>query len=70
MQKLKELWVRLGQPYVEASPSGKGLRMFALSTELLKGGNDGNGHELYCSGRFMTVTWSKASRGDQNATAA
>jgi primase-polymerase (primpol)-like protein len=53
---LKELWLRLGKPYAEVSPSGSGLRMFALSKEPLKGGNDGNGHELYGGGRFMTVT--------------
>ncbi len=33
----KELWLHLGKPYCEVSPSGTGLRMFALSTELLKG---------------------------------
>ena len=53
---LKELWLSLGKPYVEVSPSGNGIRMFALSTEQLKGGNDRAGHELYCGGRFMSVT--------------
>jgi P4 family phage/plasmid primase-like protien len=54
--EIRELGLRLGKPYLEISPSGKGLRIFALSKQLLKGGNDGNGHELYCNGRFMTVT--------------
>ena len=53
---LRELWMSLGKIYVEASPSGKGLRMFALSTEKITGGNDGNGHEMYMRGRFVTVT--------------
>jgi primase-polymerase (primpol)-like protein len=56
MNKLRELRLRLGNPYVEVSPSGRGIRIFALSKELLKGGNDRSGHEVYCSGRFMTVT--------------
>ncbi len=66
---LKELWLRLGKPYVEVSPSGNGLRMFALSTEQLKGGNDGAGHELYCGGRFMTVTGQKGRGLVRDATA-
>lgn len=52
----RKLWLKLGKPYVEVSPSGKGLRMFALSRVALKGGNDGHGHEMYFSGRFVTVT--------------
>lgn len=52
----RKLWLKLGKPYVEVSPSGKGLRMFALSRVVLKGGNDGHGHEMYFSGRFVTVT--------------
>jgi putative DNA primase/helicase len=39
MDKLKKLHELLGRPYVEVSPSGKGLRMFALSKQPLKGGN-------------------------------
>lgn len=55
-KEIKELGLRLGNPYVEVSPSGKGLRIFALSTKQVKGGNDGNGHELYCNRHFVTVT--------------
>ena len=50
------LWNSLGQPYVEVSPSGNGLRMFMLSTEVLKGGNAGNGFEMYFDKQFLTVT--------------
>jgi hypothetical protein len=50
------LWNSLGQPYVEVSPSGNGLRMFMLSTEVLKGGNAGNGFEMYFDRQFLTVT--------------
>lgn len=50
------LWRDLGRPYVEVSPSGKGLRMLGLSAAPLKGGNAGDGRELYSSGRFMTIT--------------
>jgi AAA domain/Primase C terminal 2 (PriCT-2) len=53
---LKEVWIQLGQPYREISPSGNGLRMFALSHVPIDGGNDGKGNELYGQGRFMTVT--------------
>lgn len=53
---IRELWMTLGKVYVETSPSGKGLRMFALSTEKITGGNDENGHEMYMRGRFVTVT--------------
>ena len=50
------LWNSLGQPYVEVSPSGNGLRMFMLSTEVLKGGNAGDGFEMYFDRQFVTVT--------------
>jgi len=50
------LWRELGHPYVEVSPSGNGLRMLGLSATPLKGGNAGDGRELYSSGRFMTIT--------------
>lgn len=53
----------LGKAYAEISPSGLGLRMFALSTEPIKGGNAGHGREIYGSGRFMTVT-GNAGRGE------
>lgn len=52
----RALWDELGQPYVEVSPSGRGLRMVGLSRVAVKGGNAGQGRELYCSGRFVTMT--------------
>jgi len=55
-------WEALGRPYIEISPSGKGLRAFVLSTVSVRdasrartaGGKD----ELFCSSkaRWMTVT--------------
>lgn len=51
----KAVWLQLGKPYREVSPSGKGIRMFALSRERIKGGN-AHGREMYARGRFMTVT--------------
>ena len=54
--EMKQLWLKLGKPYLEVSPSGKGLRMFVLSRVALKGGNDGHGHEMYFDRRFVTVT--------------
>lgn len=60
----KKLRNALGKKtYVEVSPSGEGLRMFALSRTLLKGGNAGDGRELYSTGRFVTVT-GIGGRGD------
>jgi len=56
MNDLKALWKWLNKPYMEVSPSGNGLRMFALCLELLPGGNCGEGRELYSAGRFLTVT--------------
>lgn len=56
MDAYQSLWIELGQPYVEVSPSGKGLRMFAFSDVPLRGGNAGDGREFYSSNRFMTVT--------------
>jgi len=60
--QVKALWKELGSIYIEASPSGNGVRMFALSRVLIRGGNAGNGRELYSTGRFMTVT-GQAGRG-------
>ena len=54
--EIKKLWLKLGKPYVEVSPSGRGIRMFALSQCPLQGGNAGNGREMYSARRFMTVT--------------
>jgi primase-polymerase (primpol)-like protein len=68
MSQLQQLWLNLGKPYTELSPSDKGLRMFALSRQPFKGGNDGNGHELYSGGRFMTVTGRSAMGQINDAT--
>lgn len=56
MDAHQSLWIELGQPYVEVSPSGKGLRMFAFGDVPLRGGNTGDGREFYSGNRFMTVT--------------
>ena len=57
----KEIYRKLGT-YLEISPSGKGLHLFALCDEPLKGGNAKNGREMYSKGRFMTVTGDGAKR--------
>lgn len=54
--QIKALRRSLGGIYGEVSPSGKGVRMFALSREHIRGGNVGDGRELYSAGRFVTVT--------------
>lgn len=64
----EEEWLGLGKPYVEISPGGRGLHMFALTSEPLKGGNNGRGREMYISGRFMTVTGQKAKGSIKDAT--
>jgi hypothetical protein len=56
LNELKETRLQLGNPYVEVSPSGNGLRMFGLSKQLLKNGNNGNGVEVYFEKQFVTVT--------------
>jgi hypothetical protein len=70
MDKLRRLRELLGKPYVEVSPSGNGLRMFALSKQPLKGGNSSKwGVELYADKQFLTVT-GQAGRGEvKDATA-
>ena len=56
--QLHNIWINLSKPYVEVSPSKKGIRMFCLSKELVLNRNQ-NGLEMYSSGRFLTVTgWS------------
>jgi len=61
LEEIKATHERLGEPYVETSPSGKGLRMFVSSAIGLKqiscsnpqGGKD----ELFCtSAKWVTVT--------------
>lgn len=56
--QLKELWLLLGKPYAEVSPSKLGMRMFCLAKLPMPNRNH-NGLEMYTSGRFLTVTgWS------------
>lgn len=61
VQEIMRHHKNLGSPYVEASPSGKGIRMFVLSAQPLPqisapnplGGKD----ELFCaSGKWVTIT--------------
>jgi len=42
--------------YREFSPSGRGLRLMALSHDLIGKGNAGDGREMYCDKRFVTIT--------------
>lgn len=56
LEEVKALKRDLGGIYGEVSPSGNGIRMFALSRTPPRGGNTGQGQELYSSGRFVTVT--------------
>lgn len=56
MDEIHRLWRELYDPFTELSPSGKGLHMWGLSRVALKGGNAGDGRELYSGGRFMTMT--------------
>lgn len=70
MDEIRRVHKALGKSYVEISPSGAGIRMFALSDTPICGGNAGNGREIYGNGRFMTVT-GHDGRGDVvEATAA
>jgi len=69
MEEIMQDWEAIGKPYMEISPSGKGLRAFVLSRTPVKdvsrtcpsGGKD----ELFCynKGRWMTVTGNKFKPG-------
>ena len=69
MGEIERDWVALGKPYMEISPSGKGLRFFVLSKTPVPdascarplGGKD----ELFCSSkaRWMTVTGNQFKQG-------
>lgn len=73
--EIQEIHKQLGEPYIEASPSGKGLRIFVFSEEAVSqisvrnpnGGKD----ELFCeSPRWVTVTGhTLGGSGAPNATA-
>ena len=56
MDEIHALWLELEKPFTEVSPSEKGLHMWGLSRSPLKGGNAGDGRELYSGGRFVTMT--------------
>ena len=56
MDEIRSLWLELGKPFTEVSPSNKGLHIWGLARSPLKGGNAGDGRELYSGGRFMTMT--------------
>jgi hypothetical protein len=69
MDEIMRDWNALGQPYMETSPSGKGLRAFVLSTTPVKdascGRPNGGKDELFCSSkaRWMTVTGNEFKAG-------
>ena len=69
MDEIMHDWDSLGQPYMETSPSGKGLRAFVLSTTPVKdascGRPNGGKDELFCSSkaRWMTVTGNEFKAG-------
>lgn len=62
MGQIMQVWEDLGRPYMEISPSGKGLRAFVLSVVSVKDASrarpGGGKDELFCSskGRWITVT--------------
>jgi len=49
------IWQSLGCPYIETSPSGRGVRIFCLTRQPIPNRNK-NGYEVYSSKRFLTVT--------------
>lgn len=50
-----DVWRTLGCPYIETSPSGRGVRIFCLTKKPIPNKNQ-NGYEVYSSKRFLTVT--------------
>jgi hypothetical protein len=62
MNEIMQDWKELGEPYMEVSPSGKGLRAFVLSDSPVPDASSarkaGGKDELFCSSkaRWMTVT--------------
>ena len=69
MSEIMQDWEALGQPYMEVSPSGRGLRAFVLSTKLVsdasRGRSSGGKDELFSSSkaRWMTVTGNEFKKG-------
>ena len=70
MTEIRQDWESLGKPYMEVSPSGKGLRAFVLSKiparDASRARSGGGKDELFCSskGRWMTVTGDCREVGD------
>lgn len=56
------VWQSLGCPYIETSPSGRGVRIFCLTKKPIPNRNQ-NGYEVYSSKRFLTVTGWNAKGG-------
>lgn len=71
---IKEIHKRLGEPYIESSPSGRGLRMFVKSAVPIRQVSSPNPHggkdEAFCSsGKWVTVTgMSRGGDGVPDAT--
>jgi hypothetical protein len=57
-----EIWLSMGCPYIETSPSGRGVRIFCLTKQPIPNKNQ-NGYEVYSSKRFLTVTGWNAKGG-------
>lgn len=53
--EVTKIWISLGRPYLEFSPSGTGVRMFVYSRVKIESSN-ANGHEMYVNGRYLTLT--------------
>lgn len=70
MDEIMQDWETLGRPYMEVSPSGKGLRAFVLSSVLVsdasRGRSAGGKDELFSSSkaRWMTVTGNVYKTGE------
>ncbi len=69
-EEAENLYERLGRPWVEVSPSGMGWHLWMWCRVPLKGGNAGNGRELYQSRQFVTVTGAQAKGQLIDATGA
>jgi hypothetical protein len=52
---VNQIWLSMGCPYIETSPSGRGVRIFCLTKQPVPNRNQ-NGYEVYSSKRFLTVT--------------
>jgi hypothetical protein len=69
MAEIMQDWAALGSPYMEISPSGRGLRAFVLSKSPVKdtsrGRTGGGKDELFChsKARWVTVTGSVYKSG-------